>query len=354
MIKIYRIIDANLNRIAEGLRVIEDITRFHFENPKLTEDLRSFRHEIRKKFADLDGKLISSRDSTGDIGKEISGRTKIDHKKDIKQLATSSFKRIEEGLRTIEESLKIVGEYNRSKEIEKLRFDVYQTEKIFSRLFIKALPAGIYGITAEKFSRGRSNVDVVKEMIKGGVKIVQYREKHGNKSIKQMYEECRQIRNITHDNNVIFIVNDYVEIAMAVDADGVHVGQNDLPVAEVRKLIGEKIIGLSTHSPEQAQRAVEAGADYIGVGPIFKTDTKESGCDPVGIEYLEYAVANVPIPFVAIGGIKEHNVHEIKNKGAKTICLVTDIVGAENIAAKVEKIRKIIMDSKKTTNQKAL
>jgi len=343
MNKIYRIIDANLNRIAEGLRVIEDITRFHFENPKLTQDLRSFRHEIRKKFVDLDGKLISSRDSTGDIGKKISRQTQLDHKNDIKQLVTSSFKRVEEGLRTIEENLKVVGEYNRSKEVEKLRFSIYTTEKKYSKLFIKALPAGIYGITAEKFSRGRSNIDVVKEMIKGGVKTVQYREKHDTKSIKQIYEECCEIRNITRGHNILLLVNDYVDIAMAVDADGVHVGQDDLPIAEVRKLVGEKIIGLSTHSPEQAQRAVEAGADYIGVGPIFKTDTKESVCDPVGIEYLEYAVANVPIPFVAIGGIKEHNVHEIKKKGAKTICLVTDIVGADNIAAKVEKIRKIMM-----------
>lgn len=206
----------------------------------------------------------------------------------------------------------------------------------------KEFPAGIYGITAEKHSKGRKNIDVVKEMVESGVRIIQYREKHAYKSLRQMHEECREIRKITSDSDVIFIINDYIDIAMLVDADGVHVGQDDIPVPEVRKLVGDKIIGLSTHSPEQAQKALEAGADYIGVGPIFRTYTKEDVCDPVGLEYLEYVIENVPIPFVAIGGIKEHNIAEVYKRGAKTICLVTEIVGADNIAEKVKKLRSMI------------
>ena len=344
MITIYRTIDANLNRIAEGLRVVEDISRFHFEHPELTKELKNFRHAVRKKFIDMDGRLVSFRDAQTDIGKEISGHTKLDNKKNLKQLITSNFKRIEEGLRTVEENLKILGEYQRSKVVEKLRFNIYETEKKCLRLFRTTLPAGIYGITAEKFSKGRKNIEVIKEMIKGGVKIVQYREKLEDKSLREIHKECKEARKMTGDNGVMFIVNDYVDIAMLVDADGVHVGQDDLPVTEVRRLAGDKLIGLSTHSPGQAQKAVKDGADYIGVGPIFKTDTKEKVCDPVGLEYLEYASANVPLPFVAIGGIKENNIREIKNKGAKTIALVTEIVGADDIAEKVKKIRKIIMN----------
>ena len=117
---------------------------------------------------------------------------------------------------------------------------------------------------------------------------------------------------------------------------GLHVGQDDLPVASVRKLIGsDKIIGLSTHSPEQAHEAILAGADYIGVGPIFATQTKEDVCAPVGFSYLEYVAGNLDIPFVAIGGIKCHNLQEVVSRGARTVCMVTEIVGAGDIGQKI-------------------
>lgn len=204
------------------------------------------------------------------------------------------------------------------------------------------LPTGIYGITAEKFSKGRSNIAVAREMIRGGVSVIQYREKHARKSIREIYEECRRIREITRAHGVMFIVNDFVDIALLVDADGVHVGQDDLPVDQVRRLVGDKIIGLSTHSPEQARAAEAAGADYIGVGPIFETRTKDNVCAPVGLEYLEYAVAEVQIPFVAIGGIKAHNMHEVCRRGAGTVCLVTEIVGATDIAEQVKRLGRIL------------
>lgn len=211
---------------------------------------------------------------------------------------------------------------------------------------LKTLPEGIYGITAEKFSRGRSNLDVVRAMVQGGVKIIQYREKRPYKSFRQMLDECRQIRAITCDHGVQFIVNDYADIAMLVDADGVHIGQDDLPVEDVRKLVGaEKIIGLSTHSPRQARAALTAGADYIGVGPIYSTQTKDDVCDPVGLNYLEHAVEHVPLPFVAIGGIKQNNIDAIVVRGAKTICLVTEIVGADDIAQMVRNLDQAISKS---------
>ena len=134
----------------------------------------------------------------------------------------------------------------------------------------RILPAGIYGITAEEYSLDRKNTDVVREMVRGGVKIVQYREK-GDKSSRKKYEECLEIRRITNGEGIVFIVNDFIDIALAVDADGIHIGQEDLPLEAVRKIAGEKIIGISTHSREQALAAVEAGADYIGVGPIYST-----------------------------------------------------------------------------------
>lgn len=201
------------------------------------------------------------------------------------------------------------------------------------------LPAGIYGITAERFSLGRSNIAVAEAMIKGGIRIIQYREKRHQKDYRDILDECRAIREITRKHGIFFIINDYVDIAMLVGADGVHVGQEDLPVQEVRRLLGpDKIIGLSTHSPVQAKDAELQGADYIGVGPIFATRTKEDVCDPVGLEYLEYVVANSSLPFVAIGGIKQHNIEQVINRGATTVCLVTEIVGADDIVSTVQSL----------------
>lgn len=201
-----------------------------------------------------------------------------------------------------------------------------------------SLPQGIYGITAEKFSRGRDNIAVVREMIAGGVAVVQYREKRPAKSFRSMYEECLAIRRLTRESGVLFIVNDYVELAMLADADGVHVGQDDLPVAAVRQRVGPKIIGVSTHHPDHARAALDAGADYIGAGPVFATQTKQDVCAAVGIGYLEYVVGQVPLPAVAIGGIKLNNIDRVLATGVKTVCLVTEIVQAEDIAGMVRQL----------------
>ena len=202
------------------------------------------------------------------------------------------------------------------------------------------IPEGIYGITGDNFAHGKTNLECVKAMIEGGIKIIQYRDK--TKSIKEKVKEAREIRELCKRNGVVFIVNDHVDIAILVDADGVHIGQDDMDPSDVRKLIGDnKIIGLSTHSEEQGMKAyLNPDVDYIGVGPIFPTTTKDTA--PVGLGYLEYAVKNLHLPFTAIGGIKEHNLHEIISRGAKNVCLVSDIVGADNITEKVKELQKLM------------
>lgn len=200
------------------------------------------------------------------------------------------------------------------------------------------IPKGIYGITGDNFSNGRSNYFCVEEMIKGGIKIVQYRAK--TKDTREKVKEAREIRELCRKNGVIFIVNDNVDIALLVDADGVHIGQEDMHPDDVRKLIGNnKIIGLSTHSEKQGMEAYKnPNVDYIGVGPIFPTTTKDT--TPVGLGYLEYAVKNLDLPFVAIGGIKAHNIDAIIAKGAQRVCLVSEIVGADSISDMVRNLQK--------------
>lgn len=205
---------------------------------------------------------------------------------------------------------------------------------------------GIYGLTAEKFSLGRGNAEVVRTMLDAGVRIVQYREK--TKKMGAKYQECLALRAMTREAGAAFIVNDDIDLALLVDADGVHVGQEDLPVAAVRSLVGEgRAIGLSTHSPEQARAAVAAGADYIGVGPIFATQTKDDVCAPVGLAYLDYVVREIDLPFVAIGGIKAHNLAEVAGRGAHCTALVTEIVGVPDIRGKVAALHRVLDAARK-------
>ncbi len=211
----------------------------------------------------------------------------------------------------------------------------------------KHIPAGgIYCITGEEFSRGRTNVQVAREMVNAGIEIIQYREKEKKALLK--FRECLEIRKLTADAGVVFIVNDDAALALAVAADGIHIGQDDLPIEKVRELVGEEmIIGLSTHSPAQAGEAIAKGADYLGVGPLFRTFTKKDVCEPVGLECLDYAVQNCHLPFVAIGGIKEHNIGEVARRGARLICTVTEILGAEDIRATILRLRQKIEEGRR-------
>lgn len=204
------------------------------------------------------------------------------------------------------------------------------------------LDHSLYCIITQKYCNGRTAVETAEELVRAGVKIIQYREK--DKSKKEKYEDCLKIRELTRNAGVCFIVNDDVDIAIVVKADGVHVGQEDMPVKVVRELCGDNmIIGLSTHSREQALDAVRKRADYIGVGPIFPTKTKENVCDAVGLEYLDFVANNIHIPFVAIGGIKCHNLEEVIRHGARSVALVSEVISAPNIIERIRKIQSIII-----------
>lgn len=200
---------------------------------------------------------------------------------------------------------------------------------------------GLYGLTAEKFSLGRGNEEVVRAMLDEGIRIIQYREK--TKKMGRKHEECLRLRAMTREVGAALIINDDIDLALLVGADGVHVGQEDLPVAAVRALVGENTaIGLSTHAPAEARAAVADGADYIGVGPIFATATKEDVCAPVGLGYLDFVAGQVDLPFVAIGGIKEHNLAEVVAHGARCAALVTEITAAPDLRGKIAALTGIL------------
>ncbi|MEN8904715.1 MAG: thiamine phosphate synthase [Clostridiales bacterium] len=354
MEKLYRVIDANVNRASEGIRVIEDIGRFYLNHSELTSDLREIRHKIRDIAKIFLKNCLIERDSIKDIGLDISIKSNLSNKTNIIELIEANFKRVQEALRTLEEVINIVGHNDISREFEVIRFKTYYLEKeIYFKIKInlvkseknRKLDTDIYCITSYEHSKGRNNIDVITEMLEENIEIIQYREK--NKSLAEKYRECIEIRELTLKYKATFIINDDIHIAKMVNADGVHIGQDDLPIDKVREFLGEDfIIGISTHSKDQCIQSINSEADYIGVGPIFKTYTKKDVCDPVGLSYLSYVSKNVKIPFVAIGGIKEHNLASVLKEKPKMIALVTEIVGADDIRAKIRSIRKIMRENK--------
>jgi thiamine-phosphate pyrophosphorylase len=203
----------------------------------------------------------------------------------------------------------------------------------------------LYAITDERFHPGRGMIEVMEEALQGGVDVVQLRDKTASK--REILRKAKQLRSLTRRYGALFIVNDHIDIALAVDADGVHLGQDDLPLAEARKLVGNKIIGISTHAIEEAREAERGGADYIGVGPVFATQTKADVVPPVTLSYVRQVAGEIRIPFVAIGGIKLHNVDEVLAAGASRICAVSEIVGSADVKKTCETFLQKIEASKR-------
>ncbi|GMK37414.1 hypothetical protein PCCS19_04680 [Paenibacillus sp. CCS19] len=195
----------------------------------------------------------------------------------------------------------------------------------------KKLDFQLYVITGANYHPGRSIVDVIEQALIGGADIVQLRDKTAS---KQDIRECaHKLRQLTRRYGVPFIINDYIDIALEAEADGVHLGQDDLSLEEARRLLGpDRIIGISTHSIEQGLAAQAGGADYIGVGPVYPTGTKP-GRAAVTTSYVQEAAAQIAIPFVAIGGITLSNVDTVIAAGAARVCAVSEIVGADDPAA---------------------
>lgn len=199
----------------------------------------------------------------------------------------------------------------------------------------------LYVITDARLARGRSHEEVIEAAIAGGATIVQYREKEG--PTRKLVDEARSLRELTRRHGVPFIVNDRLDVALAVDADGVHVGQDDLPASIARRLIGpEKILGVSATNLEEALRAEQDGADYLGVGPIFATPTKPDAAPPMGLEGLAEVCRRVSIPVVAIGGINDQNAAAVIEAGADGVAVVSAVVAAPDVAAAARRLREVV------------
>jgi thiamine-phosphate pyrophosphorylase len=196
--------------------------------------------------------------------------------------------------------------------------------------------APLYAILDPEQIAGRDSRHVLDELLASGVQWLQLRVKA--LSPAEFFELAKRARTQTRARGCTLIISDRVDIALACDADGVHLGQDDLPLAAGRKLMGGKIIGISTHDLDQARAAERDGADYIGFGPMFGTSTKNTGYDARGVEMLQQIRADVELPIVAIGGIHEQNVRHVWQAGANSAAIIRDILRADDIAGKIARI----------------
>jgi thiamine-phosphate pyrophosphorylase len=187
-------------------------------------------------------------------------------------------------------------------------------------------------ITDTRLASGRDHIAIAREAMAGGADMIQLRDKAGD--LRALLPQARAIQALCRSRGAIFIVNDRLDLALAAGADGVHVGQEDLPAEAARLLLGPgRILGVSTHSREQAEAARTSGADYIGFGPMFRTGTKDTGYTPRGLEALHELRAAVPLPILAIGGITLENVAAVITAGATAPAVISGVVAAPDITA---------------------
>jgi thiamine-phosphate pyrophosphorylase len=198
----------------------------------------------------------------------------------------------------------------------------------------------LYPVISPPFRPSRSFVDVLTAVLAAGVKMVQLRCK--NLSMREILALAHIFRQETARAGSLFMVNDYVDIALAADADGVHLGQDDLPLAVVRKVAPDMLLGQSTHSVPEAVQAQNEGADYINLGPIFPTKTKTLSCPPLGIKGLSQISPHVKIPYTVMGGITRENIPLLLAAGARRIAVVTEITLAEDMIQQARKLREMI------------
>ncbi len=317
---LYRILDANLDRAREGLRVIEEWCRFGLNHSHFTNQCKHLRQELATWHH---SDLRSARNTPDDPGTELTHPNEAT-RGTIEQVLQANFCRVEEALRVLEEYGKVYSQ-DMAASLKQMRYQVYTLESqlMAQHRHQKLRQSLLYLVT----SPSETLFATVESALQGGLSLVQYRDKDSDDLTR--LSNARTLRRLCHEYGALFIVNDRIDLALAVDADGVHLGQDDLPIELARQMLGsQRLIGRSTHSADDLYRAVQEGADYVGVGPVYETPTK-AGRPAAGLEYVRHATEECPIPWFAIGGIDANNVHEVLSAGAQRISVVRAIMAAE-------------------------
>lgn len=332
-----RILDVNANRAREALRVIEDYARFQLNDDAICSGLKQLRHDFATACSPWVQRALLLRDTPGDIGTAVKTASEFE-REDIAAVVTAAGKRLGEALRTIEEYLKTISPVHAAA-IEAIRYRFYDLELRVGRTL---RPTGrfagvaLYVLITESICK-RPWFEVAQEAIAGGADCLQLREKELEGA--ELLRRAKRLAELCKASDVICLINDRPDIAILAGADGVHVGQGDLPAIEARKLLGpEKIVGVSTHTIEQAKQAVLDGADYIGVGPVFRSATKTRDILP-GVEFARRVAEEIRLQAVAIAGINEGNIDEVLASGVQAVAVTAAVAACDDPRAAAERLK---------------
>jgi len=340
----YRIIDANFNRAREATRLIEEYCRFYLDSGPLTARSKQLRHQLCSAVGRLDALgLISSRDTAGDVGIGQIVDKQL-RRADLTDSFTAACKRLAEALRVLAEIISPINQAAAA-EIENLRYSSYSLEKDIV----------LFSDAAEKFRKVRLYIVITSNLpaevfplaqkcAAGGADCIQLRAKSIDDD--KLYAMAVEFVKICNDGGALSIINDRADVASAAGADGVHLGQNDLPPNTARKLAARPlIIGKSTHSPKQLKKAINEGVNYVSLGPVHPTPTKPTA-EAVGLGYVSKGIKTLGetgIGHVAIGGINISNVEEVLKAGAKAIAVCRAVTEAENPKIACQRLKEKIV-----------
>ena len=322
--RIAQILDANLDRAREGLRVLEDWARFALGRRDLVKTFKNYRQTLGKHH------LKIYKESRNFINDQCAG---LSHPEQFKRNNASSI--ISSNAARVQEALRVIEEFSRDHNqnlcriSSEIRYEIYNLEIILLEAqknysLIKILNENdLYFITFDT----ENLLEKIKNILEGGVKIIQLRCKKGKDSDNLKF--ALKVRELCDTFGALFIINDRVDIALACNADGVHLGQNDMDIKSARSILGfSKIIGISASNELDIKKAIQEGCDYLGIGPVFTTTTKKEKI-PLGIETLKSLTKDISIPWFAIGGIKQENISLLKKNNICKVAIITDLINSK-------------------------
>jgi thiamine-phosphate pyrophosphorylase len=326
-VAIFRILDAALNRAAEGLRVVEDYVRFALDDPFLTSETKSLRHDLAAAAAAIRlSDRHAARDTVHDVGTAVSTSTEQD-RSDLRAVCLANLKRSEQSLRSLEEYGKLA-DAAFAQTIESLRYRLYTLERVIDigRLSREQLGSVRLCVLVDGGESAAAFELLVTGLIDAGVRMIQLRDKRLDDG--ELIGRARLLRQLTGSSDTLAIVNDRADVAAAVRADGVHLGQGDLTVRDARTIVGtQMLVGVSSHNIGQARAAVLDGANYLGAGPTFPSQTK-SFDKFAGLDYLRAVAAEIRLPTFAIGGITAENLPDVLITGISRIAVGSAVTAA--------------------------
>jgi thiamine-phosphate pyrophosphorylase len=332
-----RILDANANRAREALRVIEDYCRFSLDDSFLSCELKRLRHDLRETLGLLTSRLLlEARETQLDVGTSIT-TSQESERSSLRDVVQANLKRLQEALRSLEEFGKLTSA-DVGRQVERVRYRAYTLERAIllgADARERLANARLYVLLSGRQCEAALDW-TIRECAAGGASIVQLREKH--LTDRELLERARDVRRWTRAAGVLFIVNDRPDIARLAEADGVHVGQDELTVRDARRIVGpDALIGVSTHNVEQLRQAILDGASYVGVGPTFPSATKDFAA-LAGLEFVRQAAAETSLPAFVIGGVTPENVSEAVAAGARRVAVGAAICAADDPCAVAMKL----------------